>query len=91
MWFRKYLSHNFQKAEEVLEDMMVLSLLYTFPSVGYHQRRMMSPIDLQCDSNSGIVCKFLVQIQGGGAQSPVVIRPGFWQHYPSWHLERSQQ
>lgn len=55
---------------------MLMSLLCTFPSVGYHQRRMMGHIDLQRVSNSGTVCRFLVQIQGGGAQSLVVIRPG---------------
>lgn len=49
--------------------MMLMSLLYTLPSVVYHQRRMMGHTDLQCVSNSGIVCGFLVQIQGGGTQS----------------------
>lgn len=83
------MSLKFEEAEEILEDMIVLSLLYAFPSVGYHQRRMMGHIDLQCVSNSGIVCRFLVQVQGGGAQG-LVIRPGFWQHYPNWPLERSQ-
>lgn len=87
---QEILESNFRKLERSWRTYDIcLSLLYTFPSIGYHQRRVLGYLDLQCDSNFGIVCKFHVQTQGGGTQSLVAIRPRFWQLYPSWYLERS--